>query len=96
MINSFKDYLSKPKSKIGFGHGIITILGAIILGYLTMMIYSKAMVGDYGVKIVPSMVLTPLLISLYAIWLLFSNTIIHCIKKFSILTLIFIIILKVV
>ena len=95
MVSTLKRYLLEPKSKIGFGHGSITIFGAIILAYLTMMIYSKFMIGDYGIKIVPSMILTPLLISIYALWLLFSNTIFNSIKKLLILAFIFVVILGV-
>lgn len=95
MIQRVKNYFIEPKSKIGFGHGIVTIIGAIILGYLTMMLYSKFMVGDAGVKIIPSMILTPLFMACYSIWLLFSKTIIQSIQKLLILSIVIVVILKV-
>lgn len=95
MIANFKNYLFEPKSKIGWVHGTITIIGSIILAYLTMMIYTKLMLGDNGVKIVPSMIITPVLIACYSIWLLFSRTIIKSFTKLLALAAIFAIVLKV-
>ncbi len=95
MLNNLKNYLYQAKSKIGFGHGSIVVFGSIILSYLTMMLYSKYMFGDYGVKIVPSMILTPLLMSAFSFWLLFSKTIMQSIQKFFLTSLLFIIILKI-
>jgi len=95
MIVDIKNYLFEPKSKIGWVHGTICILGSIILAYLTMMLYSKFMIGDNGVKIVPPMILTPVLIACFSIWLLFSKTIMQSIQKLLILTLFFSILLKV-
>ena len=95
MVAKIKNYLFEPKSKIGWVHGTITILGATILAYLTMMIYSKFMVGDYGIKIIPSMIITPILIACYSIWILFSNTIINAIFKVIFLSIVILIILKV-
>lgn len=94
MIANLKNYLFEPKSKIGWVHGTITVLGAIILGYLTMMLYSKFMIGDNGIKIVPSMIISPVLIVFYSIWLLFSRTIIKSLTKLLILATIFTIILR--
>ena len=94
MIETLKAYLFEPKSKIGWVHGCICILGGIILAYLTMMIYSKFMIGDNGVKIVPSMILTPVLIACFSLWLLFSKTIIESLKKLLFTALFIAIILK--
>lgn len=95
MIANLKNYLYEPKSKIGWVHGSITILGAIVLGYLTMMLYAKFMIADNGVKIIPSMILTPVLIACYSIWILFSKTIIKSLIKVASLAIVLTIILKV-
>lgn len=95
MIANIKNYLYEPKSKIGWVHGTITILGSIVLGYLTMMIFTKLIPGDYGIKIVPSLILTPVLIACYSLWILFSNTILKSLLKTTVLTLFLIIVLEV-
>jgi len=87
--------LHEPKSKLGFTHGVLTLLGSFFLAFLTMMLFSKFMVGDYAFKIMPSVILTPILISLYAIWLLFSLTLLRCILKISLLASLLIVMIKV-
>lgn len=87
--------LNEQKSNIGFVHGFTCIIGAVILGYLSMMIFSKFMPGDYGLKIVPSIVLTPITISVFGLWLLFSKSIFSSFIKLFVLSALFIIILKV-
>lgn len=91
----YKKLMSEQKSKIGFAHGILTILGSIVLGYMVMMVFSKFIPGDYAVKIMPSVILTPITISICAIWLLFSKTTFACIMKTSIAIIILLTILKV-
>jgi len=87
--------LYEPKSKLGFTHGVLALLGSFFLAFLTMMLFSKFMVGDYAFKIMPSVILTPILISLYAIWLLFSLTLLRCILKISLLASLLIVMIKV-
>jgi len=86
---------NEQKSKIGFVHGSISIIGGIVLSYLFMMLFSKFMPGDYGVKIVPAIVLTPIFISLFGLWVLFSRSILYALSKLLIACSIFILILKV-
>ncbi len=86
--------INGQKSKIGFTHGFTCIVGGIILAYLTMMLFSKFMPGDYGVKIVPSIILTPILICVFGLWLLFSKTIFQSLLKFIIPSIILFIIIK--
>jgi len=92
-------FLKEPKSKIGWVHGILACIGALFLAYLSAMIMSKIIVGDYAIKIIPSMILTPIFISMYSIWLLFSRNTWQCLKKFGILSisllLIFAVLMKV-
>ena len=95
MIKTTIQYLNAKKSNIGFVHGFISIFGAVLLSYLTMMCFSKYMPFDTAIKIVPAFILTPMLISFYGIWLLFSKTIIKSLIKLSTLSLVFIILLKV-
>ena len=87
--------LKKRKPQIGFLHGTISLFGAIILAYLTMMVYSKYMPGDYAVKIIPSMILTPILISILGLWLLFSQKLSTCLFKFLLSSIMLILIIKV-
>lgn len=81
MIKKIKNYLSEPKSKIGWVHGLLTCIGATICAYLTMMLFTTLIGGDYVYKIIPSMIITPVLISAYGLWLLFSNTLLNVLKK---------------
>lgn len=87
---------NERKPRIGFLHGTLSILGGVILGYLIMMTFSKYMPGDYAIKIIPSIILTPIIISLSGLWLLFSQTINSSIIKFVIACIILFILLKVI
>jgi len=87
--------LKKRKPHIGFLHGSISLIGAIILSYLIMMVFSKYMPGDYAVKIIPSIIITPILISITGLWLLFSHTIILSLIKFLVSTILLSILIKV-
>ena len=81
MKPKFKNFLYRTKSKIGLVHGIIACIGAVVLSFLTTMILSTIISGNYAIKIIPSMILTPILISFYGIWLLFCKTRIQVIKR---------------
>ncbi len=74
-------FLVESKSNIGWTHGFITCIGSIVCAYLTMMIVARFIEGDYALKIVPAIILTPLLISVYALWILFSRTIVVSLLK---------------
>lgn len=93
MIESIKNYLYEPKSSIGWVHGILACIGALICAYLTMMLFSALIPGDYVQKIIPSIILTPILISAYGLWILFSNSIILLLKKTILCSLLFIILI---
>lgn len=84
----------EQKSKIGFAHGSISIMGGIVLAYLFLMVFTKYMPGDYGVRIVPSIVLTPIFISIFGLWLLFSKSIFQAIFKFVLPCIFLLLILK--
>lgn len=81
MKSSILNYLTKPKTVIGWAHGIIATLSAVILSYLLGTILSMAMTGDYAQRIIPSMVLTPLLLNIFGIWLLFSKSLARLLIK---------------
>ncbi|WP_037940374.1 hypothetical protein [Sulfurospirillum arcachonense] len=81
MFNTIKNSLYKSQPKIGWVHGLIICFGALVCAYLTMMLVSLLVQGDYVYKILPSMILTPIIISCYGLWLLFSPRIIDLLKK---------------
>jgi hypothetical protein len=88
--------VNRKKSKIGFFHGILSLFGGVILGYLVMMTFSKYMPGDYAIKIIPSIILTPIIISLAGLWLLFSQTLMSNVIKFTTACTILFILIKVI
>ena len=81
MNSNIKKFLYETKSKIGLVHVFTACIGAVLLSYLTTMLLSTLIVGNYSLKIVPAMILTPILMSLYGTWILFSKTRIIAIKK---------------
>jgi len=81
MLKNMKKNIYEPKSNIGWVHGFIACIGALICAYLTMMLFSTLMYGDYAYQIIPSIILTPLLMTAYGLWLLFSEKIIEVLKK---------------
>ncbi|RXJ69120.1 hypothetical protein CRV08_03665 [Halarcobacter ebronensis] len=95
MFNKINSYINEPKPKIGLVHATFAILGSFVLAYLTMMVYSKFMVGDYAIKIMPTVIFTPILIPLYGIWLLFSKKLLMVILKILAILIPCIILLKV-
>lgn len=76
------DFLYESKSNIGWTHGLSTCIGALICAYLTMMIFSSVQNGDNVYKIIPSIVFTPILMSIYGLVFLFSDNLISVIKRF--------------
>jgi len=94
-----KNFLHESRSKIGLVHGFISCIGAAVLSYLTSMVLSMIITGNYSLKIVPSMMLVPILMSIYGIWILFSKTRFIALKKvlftFVLLVLILSILIKV-
>lgn len=93
MKKTFYLFLNEPKTKIGWVHGICTIIASIILAYLTAMLYSSLNFSDYAIKMIPAMIMTPILISFFGIWLLNSSTLFIMLKKFFILFFILVILL---
>jgi hypothetical protein len=96
MLKKFYRDCTSPKSKIGFIHGFISIFGAITLSYLSMMCFAKYIPADFATKIIPTYVLTPILIPIYFIWILFSKTIMSSILKLTTLTCLLVLLLKVI
>jgi len=91
MIANLKNYLYEPKSKIGWVHGLIACIGALFCAYLTMMIFTSLARNDYALRIIPSIILTPILICAYSLYFLFTQKIISVIKK--IFTLLFVLLI---
>ncbi|MGE4382340.1 MAG: hypothetical protein AB7D41_03985 [Arcobacter sp.] len=93
MRKSFYSFLNESKTKIGWVHGILTIVFSVVLAYLFAMLFSTFAFKDYAIKIIPAMILTPILISFFGIYLLNSVSILNMLKKFLIFFLLFIILL---
>jgi len=88
-MKDIKTYLNEPKSKIGLVHGLLACIISLVCAYLTMMIFTSIAYGDYAYRIIPSVVFTPILISIYGLYFLFSETLNYFLKKaiFSLLAL---------
>lgn len=93
MITNIKKYLYEPKSKIGWVHGLSTCFGAFICAYLSMMIFSYLAQGDYAHRIIPSIIITPVLMSSYGLYFLFTQKPIDLLKKIFIISMLLISIL---
>jgi len=92
MIANLKNYLYEPKSKIGWVHGLLACFGALVCAYLTMMIFTSLASGDYAHRIIPSIIITPILMSVYGLYFLFTHKPIDIFKKiFSVLIFLIII-----
>ena len=89
-------YTNEKKSNIGFFHGTLSLFGGVILGYLIMMTFSKYIPGDYAIKIIPSVILTPIIISISGLWLLFSQTLKSSIIKFTTACIVLLVLIEVV
>ena len=74
-------YLCAPKTTIGWVHGVVTLLGAYGLAYLSGMSLSLVFKGDAAMRLLPSMLLTPLFSVLFWFWLLFSKTLLDVMVK---------------
>ena len=80
-------YLCAPKTTIGWVHGVITLLGAYGLAYLSGMSLSLVLKGDAAMRLLPSMLLTPLLVCCFGFWLLFSKTLLDVVVKIVLMAL---------
>lgn len=74
-------FLYEPKSNIGWVHGLLSCICALICAYLTMMISSYFLQGDYAYRIIPSILLTPILMTVYGLWFLFVSNMMSFIKR---------------
>lgn len=93
MRKSFYFFFNEPKNKIGWVHGILTIVFSTILAYMSSMLFSTFDFQDYAIKIIPAMIITPILMSFFGLFLLFSSTLLNMLKKFLLLFLILFILL---
>ncbi len=81
MLKKTKIFMYESKPKIGLVHAFSACIGAVLLSYLTTMLLSTIIIGNYSLKLIPAMILTPILMSFYGTWILFSKTRILAIKK---------------
>ena len=81
MKKSFYSFLNEPKTKIGWVHGFLACIGRVFIGYLIMAFFSLVINSDYAFKLIPSMIITPILICIIGIWLLFCKSYFEIIKK---------------
>ncbi len=93
MRKSFYFFFNEPKTKIGWVHGILTIVFSTILAYMSSMLFSTFDFQDYAIKIILAMIITPILMSFFGLFLLFSSTLLNMLKKFLLLFLILFILL---
>lgn len=92
MKRMFYSFLNEPKTKIGWVHGLISCIGSFISSFLIMSLISSIIFADFAYKTIPPMIITPILITLIATWLLFSKTYLEIIKKILYLIIIYLII----
>ncbi|MCV6607864.1 MAG: hypothetical protein OIF32_06610 [Campylobacterales bacterium] len=71
----------ESKSHIGWTHGVLSVVGGVVLAFFSGTLLTSFLAGDFPLRIVPSMILTPILVSIFGIWILFSNTIYTAIQK---------------
>lgn len=83
MIKEFYLYLNEPKTKIGWVHGLLTCIGSVIISYLTMSLISLFLQADYAFRLIPSMIITPALLCIVSLWLLFCKSYFEIIKKIT-------------
>lgn len=81
MFTNIKNFIYEPKSKIGWVHGLLACLFAAVCSNLTMTIVTALLSGDFAQRIIPSMIFTPILVSIYGLWFLFSDSLINFLKK---------------
>jgi hypothetical protein len=96
MIKEFYLYLNEPKTKIGWVHGLLTCIGSVIISYLAMSLISLFLQADYAFRLIPSMIITPILVCIVSLWLLFCKSYFEIIKKiiFTVSLLLFIFFIK--
>ncbi len=80
-------YLCALKTTIGWVHGAVTLVGAYGLAYLSGMSLSLVFKGDAAMRLLPSMLLTPLLVCCFGFWLLFSKTLLDVMVKMVLMAL---------
>lgn len=73
--------LSESKSKIGWVHGIVACVGSFSSTFIIISSLPIITKGDLAYKIIPWMILTPIVIVVIGTWLLFSKSYLHIIKK---------------
>ncbi len=81
MKKDFMTLLYEPKTKIGWVHGILACIGGFYLSFFSMMSLSYIIKADYAIKLLPTMIITPILICFFALWLLLCSTLLCCLKK---------------
>ncbi len=74
---------NEPKTTIGWAHGMMAILGAFALAYSSGMSLSTLLEGDAAMRLLPSMLLTPVMACGFGFWLLFSKTLLHVSLKIA-------------
>jgi len=87
MIEKTKVFLHENKSRIGLFHGFVACIGAVLLSFLTTMQLTHLIFGDYALRIIPAVILTPILMSIYGTWLLFCKTRMEVLMKILSLSL---------
>jgi len=92
MLKKTLKYLSEPKSKIGLVHGFVACIGSFVFSFLIISSLPIITKGDYAYKIIPWMMLTPIVITILGTWILFSNSYFEIIKKLFYLLLTYLII----
>lgn len=78
---SLKTKINESKANIGWIHGILSTFGGVICAYLLMLNITNFIDADYAIKLIPSMILTPIMSTVFGMWILFSQTILVAIKK---------------
>lgn len=86
--------LNEPKTKIGWVHGVISCIGSFIICFLIMSSIPVLIIEDFAYKTIPLMILTPILITLIATWLLLSKSYFKIIKKILYLIILYLLIVS--
>lgn len=81
MLKNISIFLHEPKTKIGWVHGLCACIGGTYLSFFSMMSISYMLDADYAIKLLPTMISTPILICIFGLWLLYSQTLFKCLKK---------------
>ncbi|AFL68897.1 hypothetical protein [Sulfurospirillum barnesii] len=87
MFSRILFHFKEPKTTIGWAHGIMAILGAFALAYGSGMSLSTLLQGDAAMRLLPSMLLTPVMACGFGFWLLFSKTLLHVSIKIVLMAL---------